>query len=637
MKPEIAEVAIPISMSLNEAFDYLLPSDLKPAVKVGCRVIVPFRNISIMGYVTAIKKSSPYKDKLKNIIKNLDTEPPLNDEMFELADLLQKRYFCSTADAIHTVLPSGLKKSTRQIAETDTTMRPYGDIAPITEEENSFLSNKELSKSPVLIHDLSDKKRWAAYSALIKKALAGKKSVIFMVPDHHKIKPAIERLKIGIKPLILSSNIKTSESIEAWFQAKNSDFVFLVGTRSAVFSPVNNLGLIIIEEEDHFAYRQDQVPHYRTAFLAEHRARKHSAKLVCGSFMPSLESFHNIKTHSGVYIKFGELNKDAEIKLIDMKTQRRFKPKERVISTVLEHRLAAILEQKQKVLIFSNKKGFSTFLYCKRCNTTQTCPRCSTSLVYHFNEKLLSCPKCPHTQEPTDLCPVCKSAYVKYSGYGIEKVESEISRLFPSAKVAIYGKNKNDDYDIILTTQNLLEDPDWGRYSCDAVVALSCEQMLGHLDFHSTEKAFSKLAKLLFLAKKEFLAQTQVMENSALDCLSRRDTEAFYSNELNERQELSLPPFTEIATLLIRSKKEANAEKSAKEIFKSLSKRIKNTAEIELFGPSQARPLKVRGNYRYQVLIKYKNADMLLRIADPVVKKRVAGVIVTLDPESSSI
>ncbi|HAJ56619.1 MAG TPA: primosomal protein N' [Candidatus Omnitrophica bacterium] len=631
-KNAIAEVAIPISIALNEVFDYLIPQDLSPKVEVGCRVLVPFRNFSIMGYVTRLKNTSPYKNKLKPILNNLDSTPVINEELFELADILRRRYFCSLADAIHTVLPSGLKNSKKPIPTDETNRSVLFVSSGLSREEGELLADKELQKPLVLIQDLSEKGKWPVYSALIKQTLKDKKSVIFLVPDHQKIKPALEHMKIGIEPFIISSNIPPAESVGAWIGIKNSDLSFVIGTRSAIFAPVNNLGLVIIEDEGHFAYRQDQVPHYHATKIALERARKYTAKLVLGSFTPLLETISWIKDAGGGYLRLGGINSQPDIKLIDMRQERGFKARDRIISGVLEHRVADCLQRGVKMLIFANKKGFSTFLYCKKCKTIQTCPRCSSSLIYNFKEKTVSCPKCPYAHESIDLCPVCRSAYVKYFGYGIEKVESELLRLFPSAKIALYGPAKAGDYDIMLATQSLLEDPAWSGYAFDTVAVLSCEQMLGHVDFRSTEVTFARLLKLLFLANGQFLIQTRVLENNALTSLQHRDIDAFYDNELKQREELGLPPATQLAALAIRSKKQANSEEGAEEIFKSLKNRYAKTGGVKIFEPLPAIPLKVRGNYRYQILIKYKELEPVLKALNSVLKKRNHNLIITFDP-----
>lgn len=634
MSKIIAQVAIPISIALNEQFDYIVPKNIAATLSVGCRVLVPFGSRVVLGYCIKLKKHSPFENRLKPVIKNFDTTPVLDKNLLGLAEKIHSDYFCSFADAIQTVLPPGLKQLRKPALASKEPLKQDISRFDFRDEESVILSEKEkeLQSPLILIQDLSNRKRWIVYAALIKRALNRKQSVIFLVPDHEKINPALDSLKLNLTPYIITSGIKPKESLERWLAIKEADFSFCIGTRSAIFAPVNNLGLIIIEEEEHFAYRQDQVPHYRASYIAFEKARKNKAQVVLGSFCLSLDSYVLSKKKGVSYLKFDSGEKHALVRIIDMSGEFRFKGKEKVISKVLEHRLADALERKEKILIFAQKKEFSTFLYCPKCKKVQACPRCSSSLRYHFKEKIVSCPTCQYKISSYDLCPSCQSAYVKYFGYGLEKVESEISHLFPSAKIFIYTKDRPQaaGYDIMLSTQQFLENPAWGEYSFDLVCVLSCEQMLGHIDFRSTERAFARLLKLSSLAKNEVALQSRITEHYAFERLMHHDLEGFLEHELGTREELNLPPVMQMASLMVRSKDQAKSLKMAEGFSKNLKKNAQKILEVS--DPIAAIPFKVRGNYRYQIFIKYKNLDFIKKRLWPIIKKRTHGVIATLDP-----
>lgn len=634
MKKQIAEVAIPISLSLNESFDYLIPDDLDYEARVGSRVLVPFGKRRLTGYVTRIKHTSAFEKRLRPILTNLDTRPLITPELFELAAMIRDHYFCSYADALHTVLPSAVKSSRKPKSVVPESPAQKPMIPTLSDDEKQALSDQQLGKSSLLIWDLTNNNKWLTYAALIKKTLSENKSAIFLVPDHAKITNAVSRLKIGVEPVVISSSIGPGACLKSWLSAMDGQTRFVIGTRSAAFAPVQDLGLIIIDEEDHFAYRQDQVPHYRTHQIAVTRCRTHAAQLVLGSFFPSLETYVLAKGTDWGRVKFSTQDKKIPVKLIDTSQERRFKGRERIISGVLEHRIADCLERKERLLIFSNKKGFSTFLYCKRCKSTQTCPRCSASLVYHFKTRSVTCPKCSFEAAAPDLCPNCKSAYVKYFGYGIEKAESELLRLFSSARIQTYerGRAIPEEYDIMLTTQALLEHPLWNRHSFDTVAVLGCEQMLGTVDFRSTEKTFAKLLKLLFLAKKEFVIQTTVMDNNALFSLQQADLEGFFERELKQRQEWELPPAIETGLLTVRSTKQDKANQEALRIFKKLNSARTKQKGAQIFEPIASMPLKVRGTYRYQILIKSAKIDAIAKQLRAVIENPRHNVIVTFDP-----
>lgn len=636
MNKMILEVAVPVSFALNEQFDYLAPDSCLP-ISVGCRVLVPFRSKVLLGVVVKIKKHSAFEKKLKSVIKNLDPVPLLTEELLTLAEKIHQDYFCSLAEAIHATLPIGLKKANKG---TSSTKEPVGqNITPFdfTRQENEFLIDRNIQTPLILVHDLSNQERWALYSCIIKKTLNAHKSVIFLVPDHEKIDFALKELNLRLVPFVITSGETHSLSLQTWLETKKRDFSFIIGTRSAVFAPVNNLGAVIIEEEEHFAYRQDQVPHYRALDIALLRTERHKAQLVLGSFMPSLDTYSFIQHSKACYWKIQSKTPPAMVRLIDMRQEFGFKGKEKSISKILEYRLAHALEKKEKILIYVNQKGFSTFLYCRRCKKTQTCPDCSSSLRYHFKQQLVSCPTCSYQAPSFDICPQCKSAYVKYSGYGVEKVESELLRLFPALKIFTYEKGSRppDSYDIMLATQQFLEDPSWGSYVFDTVAVAACDQMLGHLDFRSTERAFAKFLKLFFLARSEFCLQTHWINHPALNFLAKKDIDGFLKNELGQREELNLPPFARMATLLVRSPHQAKTEGVARAFYKKLKRGRVPKKDIELSEPTALTPLRVRGNFRYQIIIKYRDMEPLKKSILALIKKRPKGAIVTFDPSVS--
>lgn len=636
MKNTIAEVAVPISFALNEQFDYFIPPELQGVVVKGSRVMVPFRLRREIGYVMELKSHSVFKDRLKPIEAILDAKPLLDAFLFKMAHKIQEDYFCSLSEAISTVVPCGNKKF-KPVDFCKNSHFSFDNEFKFSDSEKENLKIKELFGSVLLIHDLTNEKRWGFYSSLIKKTLNEKKSVIFLVPDHAKIEPVLKRLKIDAQPVIMSSSTLSPESLNDWLNVKEAPVSWVVGTRSAVFAPVNNLGVIIMEEEDHFAYRSDQVPFYKTFDLSLFKTREFKAQLVCGAVTPSLECYsfvHNDDNKMARYIKLDEKRFEPDIRLIDTRLGHGYGRRASILSKTLENTIADILQQKQKMLIFVQKKGFSTFLYCKKCKSLLTCPHCSSSLVFHHHEKILTCSTCRYTCEPLEICPTCKSSYIKYFGFGTEKVDSEITRLFPTARIVHYdaGVSEQKEYDIMLATQKFLEDPEAENYAFDRVAVLGCEQMLGHLDFRSTEKTFARLVRLALVAKKELLIQTQIIENDALKFLKNFEIEPYYENEYRQREESGLPPAVSAGVLSVRCRTEVNAEEAAQDIFKKIKKKIGKVEGCRYFEPVKSIPFKVRGNYRFQILIKYKELDSLRKLLMEIIRKRARATIVTFDP-----
>lgn len=629
----IAEVALPISIALNETFDYHIPSDFSSTLKTGCRVLVPFRSGVLLGTVVKIKSRSAYQNVLKPIVKNLDPEPLLDTALLDLARYIQDKYFCSLADAINVMVPPAIKQSRKPLVLEDSVPEYGPGDLKFDADETDFLARKEAGDRLLLLLDPSNQKRWSAYRALIKKTLQSKQSVIVLVPDHRKIDSALQSLSIPCKPIVVSSSVKPQQGIRDWLWIQQQPCSFVIGTRSAVFSPVRNLGLIVIEEEEHFAYRQDQVPHYQAYDIACEKVKKTEAQIVLGSVMPSLET----EARPGITkILLPGPDVLAPVRLIDMHREYGFKTRPRIISYILEHRLAEVLEQKGKILLFAHKKGFSTFLYCSHCKTTLTCPRCSSSLRHYFKEKELRCPSCAFKTPLEELCPRCRRAYVKHAGYGLEKIESEIHRLFPSAKTCVYHFPEDDSEasscDIICASQDFLENPLHAQASFDLVGVLGCEQMLGQVDFRSTERTFARLWQLLLMAKKEMLIQSQMVDHYALTYLAKHDAAGFAQQELDERKDLGLPPLVHLACLLVRGPNQAKTLKAAEAIHKKVKRAAARSKSTEAFAPVSEIPLKKRGNFWYRILIKYKTMDPLQAIIWSCVRQRKGGAIITFDP-----
>jgi primosomal protein N' (replication factor Y) len=306
MKNVIAEVAVPISLALDECFDYRVPASMISRVAVGSIVIVPMRQKIYRGYVRRLKNKSPFENRLKAILKVLDI-PLIDDpDLLALAEKIREDYFCSFADAMETILPAGVKRSSP--GDTFSVSEKVADIArePVmSDDEKNALKTIQSKARFILIRDQLPERRWVFYSALIKKAALEKKSVIVLVPDHEKIAWVLEKLKTPQEPILLGSNQKPKEARAAWLRIKNAESTFVIGTRSAIFAPARNLGLIIVDEEDHFAYHQEQVPHYHARDMACFRAQKTGARVVFGSITPSLEITQRVQGGAVAFTAFG--------------------------------------------------------------------------------------------------------------------------------------------------------------------------------------------------------------------------------------------------------------------------------------------------------------------------------------------
>lgn len=622
MKKVIAEVAVPVSLALDECFDYRVPASMIPRVAIGSIVIVPLRQKVYRGYVRRLKNKSPFENRLKAILKVLDI-PLIDDpDLLALAEKIREDCFCSFADALETILPEGIKRAGRKntSAVSEAMVRAPGEPVMCSEEETALETIRPETKF-LLIRDQLPERRWVFYSALIKKAALEKKSVVVLVPDHEKISWVLDKLRVPQKPILLGSNQKPRETRAAWLGIRNSDSCLVIGTRSAIFAPAKNLGLLIVDEEDHFAYHQEQVPHYHARDIASFRAQKTGARVVFGSLTPSLEIAQRVQGPEGQTIKIERGGPWPAVHLVDLDQTSIFQGKRKTITKTIEYRLAAALDKKESVLIYVSQKGFAGMLYCRHCKKTSNCPRCSVPLKLHKTEQKVACPVCRYTTDIFDLCPECKSSYIKFIGFGAEKIASEIKQLFPSAGC-----------DIMIATQQFLETPASACRPTDLVVILDADTMLSHAGFQTTEQTFAKLLKLASLARKDVYIQTRLRDHYIFEYLKVFDVDGFFRRELSERRELGWPPVVRMGALHIRSRHEKKAREAAEACYGLLKKVSLGNKAGEVLEPAAGSPAKARGSFRYFVLIKTPDLGPYQKTIRDLMKKRPRGAIVTFDP-----
>lgn len=622
---------IVVGLPVSGPFDYIVPDKLKDTIKVGSRVVVSFGIRRIVGYVVDLVKSSKIS-KLKPILELLDNSPLLNKELLLLTNEFAQYYCCSWGEAIEAALPQSLRKGKRVVIPGDTLakdMAMYAGVAPVaTDRENSL----------ILIHDLDGRGRLSVYISEAKKAIKNKKSVIILfpdVPDLLKVSKEIDS-QLGIKTQLLYR--KQPDELEAWVRVKKGASEVVVGTRSAIFAPVDNLGLIIIEDEGNSVYKQDQVPHYHAREVGIMRSRITGSKLLLGSRAPSLESYYLSKKKEAQYNIIPRSHQFPDIKLIDI----RHLPfadwkKGQIVSRILEDAVYSVLNTKDnisgkagKVLLFLNRKGFATSAMCQSCKKILKCPRCNVNLVYHFKENLLRCHYCNYKIETPKICPECDAGYIKFSGTGTEKMESELSRVFPAARIKILDENvlNTDDADIFISTSSVIRRTDL-RF--DLIGVLGIDNTLNRVDFRATEKVFSILAGLVVLTDKNMLIQTSSPTHHCFQALLRKDERYFYDEELKQRKQLDFPPFKHIILIKLRGKAEERVGELCGALFSKLKKEIKGKeAQVLSFNP--ANPPKLRGNYYWQVLTRtsmvVKTGVFLRKCLKDF---RHSGIIVTID------
>lgn len=605
-----------LGLPVEGSFDYSVPRELRKCIKEGVRVWVQFGNARKLGYVVGVSPTTNIK-RVKPVSEIIDASPLLDKNMLSLARRFSDYYGCSWGEAIETVLPPDLRKG-RKIT------------TGITGRKRNQDKNRP---EAVLIHDLNKRARWDIYLMELKEAVSNNKSAIVLLPDVNSVFRAKELISgaLGITPVVLYRG--QPKETEAWLEAGRPDFNVVVATRSGIFAPVHNLGLVIIEEEQDTVYKQDQVPHYHARQVAFMRTETEKAKLILGSVSPSLESFYLAKKNKIKYTVLPRITDFPEVKIVDMRSEQRYiKQKNIILSKYLQDAISRSLESKGKILLFLNRRGFATSASCRNCGTVLKCPRCNINLVFHFKGNILSCRYCNFKMDAPTICPGCNSSYIRYLGMGTEKIESEVARIFPQARVSGLDGPECPDIesaDIFVSTASVIKKT---NYSFDLVGVLSMDNSLNRIDFRSTEKTFALLSGLLVLADKKMVIQTNLPGHYSLLSIQGRDTGMFYGEELKQRKQLGFPPYRHLCLVKLRAREENRVKEAGTRLFERLGKYAGSSESVKVASLNPAEPAKLRGNFYWQILLKADSPLKVIKFLRLHLKNFPhSGIIVTVD------
>lgn len=599
-----------LGLPVEGPFDYLVPPELESKISAGFRVWVNFRNKKEVAYVTGLSDKTKIK-KIKEISAVIDTTAVLDEAMLLLTQELARYYCCSWGEAIEAALVDELRKG-KGAGE-------YRGQPPLFEKG-------KIEPSPLFVQG---KERMGVYLREIREAWAAGCSAIVLFPDTieaERTKELIEK-DLGMEVFLVFR--KQPKELETWEDIRQAPKSVVIGTRSSIFSPVNNLGLIIIDQEQDQVYKQEQVPHYHARNVALMRARICGAKVVLGSQAASLESFYLAGQDK---LKFEIIASKAYplVQVIDSRripySERRNKP---VFSKFLLDAIYASLAKKEKILVFIERKGFATSAVCHNCGASLKCPRCNINLVFHFDANKLRCHHCNFTMDVPKICPSCMSGYIKYSGIGTEKIESELARIFPQAAVKIIDEGKVDSggADIFVSTSSVIKHRD---LNFDLTGVISIDNSLNRVDFRAAEKTFTLLMGLVNLTSKKMIIQSGNANHHVFEAVVKNDARIFLKEELKQRKQLNFPPYKHMILLKLRGVSLDKVKRAGQDLFGRLSG-IK-TSSIKVLSLNPGQPAKLRGNFYYQILMRASALEKAGKFLKLHLKEgRFSGIIVTVD------
>lgn len=493
------------------------------------------------------------------------------------------------------------------------------------EQENIIREYINSDDKMFLLKGVTGAGKTEVYMKLVERVLLEGKSAIILVPEIALTPQMIERFKgrFGVNVALFHSKLSDGERFDEWFRVKEGKSKVIVGARSAIFLPAKNLGLIIIDEEHENTYKSEQNPKYQTKEVAEYLSELKGCKVILGSATPSIETYYRALTGE---MKLLELNSRVDnkamppMKVIDMRNELKGGNKS-LFSRELFIAIQERLKRKEQIILFLNRRGFSTFVSCRSCGYVFKCDECDISMTYHKNG-LLICHYCGKTKREPRECPKCHSKYVKFFGAGTQRVEEEVKKYFNNVRILrmdvdttrdkhsyerIYNTFKNGEADILIGTQMVSKGLDFKNVTLVGILA--ADMSINIPDYRAAERTFQIITQVAGRAGRgdkqgEVLIQTYTPQHYSLQYAVNYDYEGFYEKEFTVRAMMKYPPFGKLLLINGTSKKEELLKNFMHKITMMIKPLVESCLDIEILGPIPCMISKVKENYRWQIVIK---------------------------------
>ncbi len=666
-------------MKLKEIKKFIDSKKLKELLKnleklglVKKEIANPFKRVETAKRkaVTLVKMPSQptlkkYREKSPNQYKVLDYLYKNKGTNFflvkELIDILGVSY-----DAFNKLEKKGFVKCFYDYPSIVKENPGIKHVLTLTEYQNKFINDFLSSKKGVYyLFGVTGSGKTEVYLRSAESVIEDGKTVLYLVPEIGLTPAAISRLKVrfGKDIAILHSGLSYGERISEWLRVLNGKIKIVVGTRSAVFAPMDNLGLIIVDEEHDHSYKQENFPKYNAVHCALFRGKLENVPVILGSASPSIENFYNAKTGKYSLYQLPErvgASGFPDVEVVNMMEEfKKAKGKKKVFAekTVLE--IKKVLESEGQVLVFVNRRGYAPFLMCRKCGYIEMCPHCSVSLTVHSdsNSPPLQCHYCGYGKDIPDVCPSCGDNFIQMMGYGTQRIEKRLKALFPDAKIervdrdTVSSKNAFENFsskmnrreiDIVVGTQMIAKGHHFPYLKLSVVV--DADSLIAFPDFRSAERAFSLLLQVGGRAGRELkgkvLIQTYKPDHYIFTHLKNHDYISFFEKEIEFRKKALYPPFAKIVVVEIKGADEDMVSKFADFLGKKLREK-NNYQGVRILGPVKASIYKVHNKFRYHIILKSperKNLRQLFaKAVYPYLHKKPHGIVIIPDFDPYSI
>jgi len=667
---------IAVCLPLARTFIYKLTTP----VETGCRVVVPFRKRDVEGFVVGFRKDAPPDIEVHEIGSVLDAIPLLRPDVFNLCRWVADYYTTPIGEVLKAALPPGISakhveglqhspprregvdapsKAKAQtgwrearVRQGEASIEDRQDISAelttparqlllscratpplrggelvMTPDQTKALStiNSTPGFRPILLHGVTGSGKTEIYMQAVEHFLAAGKTSLILVPEIGLTPQLTDQFarRFPNQIAILHSSLTRRQRIDEWLRIYRGEVPIVIGTRSAVFAPLGNLALIVVDEEHETSYKQEEVPRYHARDTAVMRAKLAGAAVVLGSATPSMESFHNAASQKYDYVMLTtrvEGRPLPAVEIVNMREEYAAEGKQVVLSRRLLEAINARLDRGEQTMILLNRRGYATFLLCRHCGFTFQCNSCSVAMTYHRSIEKLLCHYCGLARRPPARCPECDSEYIHYVGEGTERLEAELKCRFPDARVGridrdamrhmrdyerVLGGFRAGDIDILAGTQMIAKGHDFPRVTLVGVVGADAPLALP--DFRAAERTFQLLTQVAGRSGRggrpgEVVIQSYFPDHYTFQLAVTQRFEDFYARESRYRKAMFYPPFTALAGIMVTDRDRGRAADTAREIGEYLDSLRSNAMRI--LGPAPAPLERIKRMHRQQLLIK---------------------------------
>jgi len=631
-----ADIILPIPF---DSFTYLVPSEMEGQVMRGCRVVVPFGKKKIYtGVVLQTHNNEPMGVEMKSILELLDECPIVNEHQITFWQWIANYYICPLGDVMKAALPGAMKpkdekalkestrnrrggKTTASLTETDLP-NPLNNVQQIALEE---VEESFQEKNVTLLHGVTSSGKTELYIHLISKALKQGKQVLYLLPEIALTTQITDRLRqfFGEKMGVYHSKFTDIQRLEVYKrQASSQPYQIILGVRSSIFLPYQNLGLIIVDEEHEQSYKQQEpAPRYHARNAAIMLANQFGAKTLLGTATPSFEVYH--LAHKGIYgyVKLTQRFRNMQlptIEVVDIKEAKRKRQMKGIFSPRLIEAMRTSLDHKEQVILFQNRRGFASFIECKTCGWVPRCPHCDVTLTLHKKTSTLTCHYCGYTTRIPDCCPACEEKKFIDVGTGTEKIEEQLHQIFPEAKALrmdldtaktrlqferIINDFSTHQADILIGTQMVTKGLDFDRVS--TVGILNADNMLNLPDFRSYERTFQTLSQVAGRAGRNqtpglVILQTRSADSDIIRQITHGDYWQMFYTQMLERQMFNYPPFRRLIYVYLRHTDDHLLEHLATE----MASKLRGVFGERVLGPDRPPVARIQSLYIRKIMLK---------------------------------